>query len=78
MLIRYPYANAQTRCPATTYSEHLPFFMESNMLETVIAILLILWLLGMVSSYSLGGALHLLLVVALIVIVIRVLQRRRL
>lgn len=48
------------------------------MLETVIAILLILWLLGMVSSYSLGGALHLLLVVALIVIVIRVLQRRRL
>ena len=48
------------------------------MLETVIAILLILWLLGMVSSYSLGGALHLLLVVALIIIVIRVLQRRRL
>ena len=52
--------------------------MESNMLETVVAILVILWLLGMISSYSLGGALHLLLVVALIVIVIRVLQRRRL
>lgn len=48
------------------------------MLETVVAILVILWLLGMISSYSLGGALHLLLVVALIVIVIRVLQRRRL
>ncbi len=48
------------------------------MLETIIAILVILWLLGMVSSYSLGGALHLLLVVALVIIVLRVLQRRRL
>ncbi|CAI3797846.1 MULTISPECIES: lmo0937 family membrane protein [Rheinheimera] len=48
------------------------------MLETIVAILVILWLLGMVSSYSLGGALHLLLVVALVIIVLRVLQRRRL
>ncbi|MBU0911063.1 MAG: lmo0937 family membrane protein [Gammaproteobacteria bacterium] len=48
------------------------------MLETIVAILVILWLLGMISSYSLGGALHLLLVVALVIIVLRVLQRRRL
>lgn len=48
------------------------------MLETIVAILVILWLFGMVSSYSLGGALHLLLVVALVIIVLRVLQRRRL
>lgn len=48
------------------------------MLETIVAILVILWLLGMLSSYSLGGALHLLLVVALVIIVLRVLQRRRL
>lgn len=48
------------------------------MLETIVAILVVLWLLGMISSYSLGGALHLLLVVALVIIVLRVLQRRRL
>ena len=48
------------------------------MLETIVAILVILWLLGMISSYSLGGALHLLLVVALVIIVLRVLHRRRL
>jgi hypothetical protein len=48
------------------------------MLETIVAILVLLWLLGMISSYSLGGALHLLLVVALVIIVLRVLQRRRL
>lgn len=47
------------------------------MLETLIAILLILWVLGMISSYSLGGALHLLLVVALVIIVLRIVQRRR-
>ncbi|MGY5795710.1 lmo0937 family membrane protein [Rheinheimera faecalis] len=51
---------------------------STPMLETIVAILVILWLLGMVSSYSLGGALHLLLVVALVIIVLRVLQRRRL
>ncbi len=48
------------------------------MLETILAVLVILWLLGMVSSYSLGGALHLLLVVALVLFVLRLLQRRRL
>ncbi|MDF3127166.1 MULTISPECIES: lmo0937 family membrane protein [Rheinheimera] len=48
------------------------------MLETIVAVLVILWLLGMVSSYSLGGALHLLLVVALVLFVLRLVQRRRL
>lgn len=47
------------------------------MLETVIVVLVILWLLGMVSSYTMGGLIHALLVLALIVIVIRVLQGRR-
>jgi len=42
------------------------------MLETIAAVLLVLWLLGMISSYSLGGALHLLLVVAIIIIVLRI------
>lgn len=47
------------------------------MLWTILAILLILWLLGMVSSYTLGGFLHILLVVALVVIIVRALQGRR-
>ncbi len=47
------------------------------MLETVAVILVILWLLGMVSGYALGGFIHLLLVVAIIVVLVRVIQGRR-
>jgi len=46
------------------------------MLWTIAVILLILWLLGMVSSYTLGGFIHILLVVAIITILIRVIQGR--
>ena len=46
------------------------------MLWTITVILLILWLLGMVSSYTLGGWIHILLVLAIIVILIRVIQGR--
>jgi hypothetical protein len=46
------------------------------MLETIAVILIVLWLLGMVSSYTLGGFIHLLLVVALVVILVRVIQGR--
>ena len=42
------------------------------MLETIAIILVLLWLLGLVSSYTLGGFIHILLVVALIMIVVRV------
>jgi hypothetical protein len=47
------------------------------MLETIAIILLILWLLGLVSSYTMGGFIHILLVLAIIVIVIRLIQGRR-
>lgn len=47
------------------------------MLETIAIILLVLWALGLVSSYSMGGFIHLLLVVAIVVILIRVVQGRR-
>lgn len=47
------------------------------MLETIAAVLIILWLLGLVGGYALGGFIHVLLVIALIVIVIRVIQGRR-
>lgn len=47
------------------------------MLWTIVVILLILWLLGLVSSYTMGGFLHLLLVIAAIIIVINLVQGRR-
>lgn len=47
------------------------------MLETIAIILIILWLLGLVSSYTMGGFIHALLVIAVIVILIRLIQGRR-
>jgi len=47
------------------------------MLWTIFVVLLVLWLLGMVSSYTLGGFIHILLVIALVVILIRIIQGRR-
>jgi hypothetical protein len=44
---------------------------------TIIAILLILWLLGLITSYTLGGFLHILLVVAVVLIVVRLISGRR-
>jgi hypothetical protein len=46
------------------------------MLATIAVILIVLWLLGMVSSYTMGGFIHLLLVVAIVVVLIRVIQGR--
>lgn len=46
------------------------------MLWAIFVILLLLWLLGVVSSYTLGGFIHLLLVVALVVMLIRIIQGR--
>ena len=47
------------------------------MLWTIVVILLILWLLGLVSSYTLGGMIHILLVIAIIIIVVNLIQGRR-
>ena len=46
------------------------------MLETIAVILIVLWLLGMVTSYTLGGFVHILLVIAIVVVLIRVIQGR--
>jgi hypothetical protein len=46
------------------------------MLNTILVLLIVLWLLGMVSSYTLGGFIHLLLVLAVAVVLIRVIQGR--
>ena len=47
------------------------------MLWTLFVVLLILWLLGMVSSYTLGGFIHLLLILAIAVVLINIIQGRR-
>lgn len=48
------------------------------MLETIAIVLLLLWGLGLVSSYTMGGLIHVLLVIAIVVILLRVIQGRRL
>jgi len=47
------------------------------MLETLVVVLIVLWLLGLVTSYTMGGLIHALLVLAIIVILVRVVQGRR-
>ncbi len=49
---------------------------EREMLETIAVILIVLWLLGLGTSYTMGGLIHGLLVIAIVVIVIRVIQGR--
>ena len=47
------------------------------MLETIAVILIVLWLLGLVSSYTMGGMIHILLVIAVVMILVRVISGRR-
>ena len=47
------------------------------MLEFIAVLLVVLWLLGIVSSYTLGGFIHVLIVIAVVVILVRVIQGRR-
>ena len=46
------------------------------MISTLLSVLLVLWLLGMVTSYTLGGVIHILLVVAIVVVLLRIIQGR--
>jgi hypothetical protein len=50
---------------------------ENVMLYTIAVVLLILWALGMVSSYTMGGLVHALLVIAVVVVLLQVIQGRR-
>ena len=51
--------------------------MRSTMLWTICVVLLVLWLLGIATSYTLGGLIHVLLVIAIVVVVIQLMQSRR-
>jgi hypothetical protein len=50
---------------------------RATMLWTIFVILLVLWAVGLVSSYTLGGFIHILLVIAIAVVLIRIIQGRR-
>jgi hypothetical protein len=58
-------------------SVSLDHFARRAMLWTLFVVLLVLWFLGVVSSYTLGGFIHLLLVLALIAVVLQLIQGRR-
>jgi len=45
------------------------------MLETIAVILIVLWLLGLVSSYTMGGFIHVLLIIAVVVVLLRIIRR---
>ena len=66
------------RVPRRDEEDQVVGFIRRNfMLWTIALILLILWALGLVSSYTLGGFIHILLVLAIIVVLIRIIQGRR-
>ena len=58
-------------CNASKQSE------EGSMLYTIAVVMLVLWALGLVSSYTMGGLIHILLVIAIIVVLVSVIQGRR-
>jgi hypothetical protein len=54
----------------------LPIGEKITMLSTLLILLLVLWLLGVTTSYTLGGFVHILLVIAIVVVLLRVIQGR--
>ncbi len=65
------------RCDASSERRRTVALEEVNMLWTIFVVLLVLWALGMVSSYTMGGFIHILLVIAIAVVLIRIIQGRR-
>jgi Family of unknown function (DUF5670) len=57
--------------------QHVTLTERNLMLWTIFVILLVLWLLGLVSSYTLGGFIHILLVIAIVVLILQLIQGRR-
>lgn len=68
--------SARIYCDVVDGQQHISLKGETTMLETIAVILVILWLLGLVSSYTMGGFIHVLLVIALVVVVLRVIRGR--
>ena len=66
-------AGAKARPPAATKTNG----KENHMLYTIAVVLIVLWLLGLVSSYTMGGFIHILLVIAVIMILINLISGRK-
>ncbi|MDO9240187.1 MAG: lmo0937 family membrane protein, partial [Methylicorpusculum sp.] len=64
-------------CNGSSNAVNRRLFRENDMLINLAIILVVLWVLGLVSSYTLGGFIHILLVIALIVVVLNIIQGRR-
>ncbi len=64
---------------AKTVTLHFPLILERQlfMIATIAVVLLVLWALGLVTSYSMGGFIHILLVVAVVLVLVRVIQGRK-
>ena len=71
----HAYVNAQReiRAPGKMDSS---LQRESTMLYTIAVVLIILWLLGLVTSYTMGGLIHVLLVIAIVVVLLRIISGR--
>jgi hypothetical protein len=63
--------------PICAYEEDVIEKKEVIMLWTIFGILVVLWLLGLISGNTIGGFIHILLVIAIVVVLIRVIQGRR-
>ena len=61
------------------HNKHIPHADQKgdSMLYTIAAVLVILWLVGLVSSYTIGGFIHILLVIAIVIILLRVISGRK-
>jgi hypothetical protein len=67
----------QMSCGTTVKIEHQPK-RRITMLWTIAVVLIILWLVGLVSSYTMGGFIHILLVIAVVVVLVNIIRGRRL
>jgi hypothetical protein len=63
--------------PSKTLPERFTVKGNANMLTTIAILLILLYVLGLATSYTMGGLIHLLLVVAVVVVLVRVIQGRR-
>jgi hypothetical protein len=60
-----------------TLADNFNIKKEAIMLYTIAVVLIILWLLGLVSSYTMGGFIHILLVIAIVVVLLRIISGRK-
>jgi len=65
-----------TLLPALNAGRHRQVKKEAIMLYTIAVVLVILWLLGLVTSFTMGGLIHILLVIAIVVVLLRVISGR--